>query len=126
MIADASSFADDTTHTSETKFLKQAAGLDLGKLLATHNLYWEVVHDRMSVEDAGRELDRLMLMPPCYNAWQMIIIAGLCSSFIVIQSYFGSFLDALMAAPLGMLLQAVQLIALKNDLFSGVFEIVIA
>ncbi|BEI90372.1 uncharacterized protein CcaverHIS019_0304420 [Cutaneotrichosporon cavernicola] len=120
------SFADESTHTSETKFLKQAGGSDLGKLLATHKLYWEVVHDKMSVEDAGRELDRLMTDPPCYNAWQMIVIAGFCSGIIVITSYFGSFVDALMAAPLGMMLQAVQLIALKNDLFSGVFEIVIA
>lgn len=89
-------------------------------------MYWEVIHDRMSVEDAGRELDRLMTMPPCYNAWQMILIAGFCSGIIVITSYYGSILDAFMAAPLGMLLQAVQIIALKNDLFSGVFEIVIA
>lgn len=36
------SFGDDATHTSETKFLKQATGLDLGKLLATHKLYWNV------------------------------------------------------------------------------------
>ncbi|CAK9779776.1 DUF1212-domain-containing protein [Cutaneotrichosporon oleaginosum] len=120
------SFADDSTHTSETKFMKQAGTVDLGKLLTTHNIYWAVVHDKMSVEDAGRELDRLMTTRPCYNAWQMILIAGFCSGIIVITSYFGSFLDALMAAPLGMLLQAVQLIALKNDLFGGVFEIVIA
>lgn len=80
----------------------------------------------MNVEDAGRELDRLMTMPPYFNNWQMIIIAGFCSSFIVIQSYYGSFLDALMVAPLGMLLQAVQIVAMKNDLYSGVFEIVIA
>lgn len=36
------SFGDDATHTSETKFLKQATGLDLGKLLATHRIYWNV------------------------------------------------------------------------------------
>ena len=36
------SFGDDATHTSETKFLKQSTGLDLGKLLATHYLYWDV------------------------------------------------------------------------------------
>lgn len=36
------SFGDDATHTSETKFLKQATGLDLGKLLATHKVYWNV------------------------------------------------------------------------------------
>lgn len=125
-MSDARSFADDSTHTSETKFLKQAGGVDLGKLLATHKLYWAVVHDKVGVEDAGRELDRLMTTRPCYNAWQMILIAGFCSGIIVITSYYGSILDALMAAPLGMLLQGVQLIAAKNDLFSGVFEIVIA
>jgi hypothetical protein len=36
------SFGDEATHTSETKFLKQATGLDLGKLLATHYVYWNV------------------------------------------------------------------------------------
>jgi uncharacterized membrane protein YjjP (DUF1212 family) len=36
------SFGDDATHTSETKFLKQATGLDLQKLLATHHVYWDV------------------------------------------------------------------------------------
>ncbi|KAJ9124608.1 hypothetical protein QFC24_003401 [Naganishia onofrii] len=36
------SFGDDATHTSETKFLKQATGLDLQKLLATHHIYWDV------------------------------------------------------------------------------------
>jgi hypothetical protein len=36
------SFGDDATHTSETKFLKQATGLDLQKLFATHHVYWDV------------------------------------------------------------------------------------
>jgi len=113
-------------HTSETKFVKQASTVDLGKLLATHNLYWEVVHDRMSVEDANKELDHLMTVRPLYSLWQMLIIGAFCSANIVIPSYYGSFLDALMAAPLGMLLILVQTLAAKNDLFSGVFEITIA
>lgn len=120
------SFADDATHTSDTKFLKQSTGLDLGKLLLTHNLYWEVVHDRMSVDDANTQLDTLMTMPPCYNWWQNIIVAGFCSAIIVIPSYYGSFIDALMSAALGMLLMVVQTFAAKNDLFSGVFEVAIS
>jgi uncharacterized membrane protein YjjP (DUF1212 family) len=113
-------------HTSETKFLKQTSTLDLGKLLATHELYWEVVHDRLSVEDANKELDHLMTVRPVYGWWQMVIIGAFCSALIVIPSYYGSLLDALMAAPLGMLLIVVQMFAAKNDLFSGVFEITIA
>lgn len=36
------SFGDAATHTSEIKFLKQANGLDLGKLLAAYYVYWNV------------------------------------------------------------------------------------
>lgn len=36
------SFGDAATHTSEVKFLKQANGLDLGKLLGAYYVYWNV------------------------------------------------------------------------------------
>jgi uncharacterized membrane protein YjjP (DUF1212 family) len=83
------SFGDDATHTSETKFLKQATGLDLGKLQATHDLYWKVVHDKMSVEGASKELDILMTSPVYYNWWQSLIIGGWCSACIVIIAFYG-------------------------------------
>lgn len=83
------SFGDDATHTSETKFLKQATGLDLGKLLATHNLYWNVVHDKMSVEQASKDLDVLMTSPVYYNWWQTLIIGAFCSAFITVIGFYG-------------------------------------
>ncbi len=76
------SFGDEATHTSETKFLKQATGLDLGKLLQTHYLYWNVVHDIISAEQASTELDALMLSKPHYNNIAMLMIGGMCSAFI--------------------------------------------
>jgi uncharacterized membrane protein YjjP (DUF1212 family) len=76
------SFNDDATHTSETKFLKQAGGLDLQKLLATHHLYWEVVHDKLSAEEASKQLDILMTSKPYYNIYEQMLIGGMCSSFI--------------------------------------------
>ena len=83
------SFNDDATHTSETKFLKQATGLDLGKLLATHNLYWNVVHDKISVDDASRDLDVLMTAPVYYSWWQTILIGGMCGAFICVTGFNG-------------------------------------
>ncbi|KAL7420196.1 pheromone-regulated protein prm10 [Cryptotrichosporon argae] len=120
------SFGDDATHTSETKFLKQSTGLDLGKLLVAHNLYWDVVHDKISVDDASKELDRLMTTPVYYNAWQTCMIGSMCSAFIVVPSFYGSFVDALMCIPLGFLLVFTQMIAAKNDMLGNVFEIAIA
>jgi uncharacterized membrane protein YjjP (DUF1212 family) len=83
------SFGDDATHTSETKFLKQATGLDLGKLLATHNLYWNVVHDKMSVDQASKDLDVLMTTPVYYSWWQTLLIGAMCSAFITIIGFYG-------------------------------------
>ncbi|GHJ86303.1 hypothetical protein NliqN6_2705 [Naganishia liquefaciens] len=120
------SFGDDATHTSETKFLKQATGLDLQKLLATHHVYWDVVHDKKSAEEASKELDLLMTSPPHYGTKEMLIIGGMCSSFICCIAFYGSFVDALISFPLGALLIFVQIIAARNDLYSNVFEISIA
>ena len=36
------SFSDSESHTSEIRFIKQAAGLDLGKLTDLAILHWEV------------------------------------------------------------------------------------
>jgi hypothetical protein len=80
--------------------LKQANGLDLGKLLLAYHIYWsascrhlfpdqqtdsfgaEVIHDKISVTEASVELDALMLSPPRYKLWQHLIIGGLASAFI--------------------------------------------
>ncbi len=83
------SFGDDATHTSETRFLKQATGLDLGKLLATHNVYWHVVHDKMSVDEASKDLDLLMTTPAYYSWWQTLVIGAACSAFITVISFYG-------------------------------------
>lgn len=76
------SFGDTATHTSEIKFLKQANGLDLGKLLAAYMVYYNVIYDKISVTEASVELDELMTAGPKYNLWQNMIIGGLASAFI--------------------------------------------
>lgn len=64
------------------QFLKQANGLDLGKLLAAYMVYYNVIYDKISVTDASIELDELMTAGPKYNLWQNMIIGGLASAFI--------------------------------------------
>ncbi|KAI5474725.1 DUF1212 family protein [Pseudohyphozyma bogoriensis] len=120
------SFGDVATHTSEVKFLKQANGLDLGKLLAAYIVYWKVIHDKISVTDASVELDALMVAPPKYRLWQNLIIGGLASAFIQPSAFYGSFVDCLVSIPLGALLVLVQVAVSRNDLYSSLFEIVIA
>jgi uncharacterized membrane protein YjjP (DUF1212 family) len=62
--------------------LKQANGLDLGKLLAAYYVYYKVIYDQISVLDASTQLDELMVAPPKYKLWQQLIIGGLASALI--------------------------------------------
>lgn len=59
---------------------------------------------------------------PLYSWWQLIIIGGFCSAAICSVSFSGSFVDSLVAFPLGALLVAVQMMSARNELYSNVFE----
>ena len=116
------SFGDVTTSTSNIKFIKQPASLDLGKLLEAHTVYWKVIHDEMNVSEAAGKLDLLMVKPVLFGSWVQLLIGGMCSSAICFTGFNGSFIDSLMSFPMGALLVAAQLFAAKNELYSNVFE----
>ncbi|KXN92483.1 Pheromone-regulated membrane protein 10 [Leucoagaricus sp. SymC.cos] len=116
------SFDDDSTGTSHVKIIRQASALDLGKLSDAYHLYWKVTHDQMYVADASARLDDLMRQKPFYNWWQQILIGGMCSSAICTVSFGGSFVDALVAYPLGALLVAIQQLSVRHVLYANIFE----
>ncbi|CAA7264465.1 unnamed protein product [Cyclocybe aegerita] len=117
------SFDDSGTGTSHIKLIRQSSGLDLGKLNDAFSLYWKVIHDKLSVSDASVELDNLMRKKPLYNWWQLVVIGGFCSASICTVSFGGSFADASMSFPLGGLLVAIQMLSVRNVLYSYVFEV---
>lgn len=120
------SFQDEATHTSETKFIKQSPNVDLGKLTDLAILHWEVVHDKIGVQEASAEISRLMRARPEYGTWTTVLIGALCSACIGPAAFNSSFLDVLVAGPLGAGLVAAQLlIASKSDVLSQIFEIVV-
>jgi uncharacterized membrane protein YjjP (DUF1212 family) len=63
------SFDDATTHTAEVKLVRSVQGVDLGKLRDTHEIYKEVVHDIIGVEEATQRLDEVMKRKPKHNRW---------------------------------------------------------
>ncbi|KAM0790409.1 hypothetical protein ACM66B_003291 [Microbotryomycetes sp. NB124-2] len=120
------SFGDDVTHTSELKVLKQAQGLDLGKMHDTFKILNKVVRDKVGVDEASTKLDEVLVAPPKYSLWQHLVIGGVAGAAIMPSAFYGSFVDCLVAIPLGALLVAVQVVASRNDMYSSLFEIVIA
>ncbi|KAG2071228.1 DUF1212-domain-containing protein [Suillus decipiens] len=120
------SFEDSATGTSHVKFIRQASALDLGKLGEAHGLYWDVIHDVISVSSASTALDTLMRKKPIYSFPQLIFLGGMCSSSICSVSFNGSFIDTLVSFPLGALLVTIQLLSVRNELYGNVFEITVA
>jgi len=137
------SFDDDATGTSHIRLIRQGSALDLDKLGDAYLLYWkvrgrvvgvcmggtdidvlwvQVIHDELSVSEAATELDKLMRKKQVYNWWQLVLIGGMCSSSICTVSFSGSFVDALIVFPLGALLVGIQLLSMRNELYSNVFE----
>ncbi|KAH9049767.1 hypothetical protein EDB83DRAFT_2507273 [Lactarius deliciosus] len=119
-------FDDDVTSTSSVKLIRQSSALDLGKVQDAYKIYWRVIHDDMSVTDASAALDALMLSKPLYSPWQLIFFGGMASASICSVSFNGSFIDSLISFPLSALLVAVQILSVRNELYSNVFEITIA
>ena len=55
------SFDDVSTHTTEVKLVRASQGVDLGKLKDIHEIYKEVVHDVIGVEEATQRLDIIII-----------------------------------------------------------------
>ncbi len=84
-----------------------------------------MIHDDLAVSDASGQLTDLMRKKQIYPWWQLMFFGGICSSSISIVSFGGSFIDAVAVFPLGMLLVGIQLLSVRNELYSNVFESVL-
>jgi hypothetical protein len=73
------SFDDASTHTTEVKLVKADQGVDLGKLKDAHEVYKEVVHDVIGVEEATQRLDVIMNAKPKFNVWLRVMLYGFAS-----------------------------------------------
>jgi uncharacterized membrane protein YjjP (DUF1212 family) len=82
----------------------------------------QVIHDEQSVSEASSTLDALMRGKQEYTWWQLVLIGGFCSMSICSVSFNGSFIDSLIVFPLGALLVAIQLLSIRNELYSNIFE----
>ncbi|KAL1836129.1 hypothetical protein VTK73DRAFT_5191 [Phialemonium thermophilum] len=118
------SFDDSSTHTTEVKIVRVAQGVDLGRLRDVHQIYKEVVHDRIGVEEATQRLDAVFARPPKYNNLVRVAMYGLASVTVAPFAFEGRFIDLPIAFALGALIGLLQLVlAPNNELFSNIFEI---
>jgi uncharacterized membrane protein YjjP (DUF1212 family) len=118
------SFDDSTTHTTEVKIVRVPQGIDLGRLRDVHNIYKNVVHDKMGVDEATRLLDEVMERPPKFSVWFRVFLYGVASVCVGPFAFKARFMDFPPAFLLGCLLGIMQLVfAPSNELYAHVFEV---
>nr|CEG02473.1 unnamed protein product [Fusarium pseudograminearum CS3427] len=118
------SFDDSTTHTTEVKLVRVPQGIDLGRLRDVHNIYKEVVHDKIGVEEATQRLDEVNERKPKFNVWVRVFLYGVASACVAPFAFQGRFIDLPIAFFLGAVVGILQLVlAPSNELYAHVFEV---
>ncbi|KAK5129657.1 hypothetical protein LTR08_002982 [Meristemomyces frigidus] len=118
------SFDDSSTHTTEVKLVRIAQGLDLGKLRDVHEVYKDVVHDRVGVEEATQRLKEVTDKRAKHSPWARIPIYGLAAACVGPFAFGARLIDLPIAFLLGCILGLLQLIVSpRSDLYANVFEI---
>ncbi|KAL7942527.1 DUF1212 domain-containing protein [Trichoderma barbatum] len=118
------SFDDSSTHTAEVKVVRVPQGVDLGRLRDVHNVYKDVVHDKLGVEEATQRLDKVIDRKPKFKTWFRVFMYGLASVCVAPFAFQGRFIDLPIAFLLGCLVGLLQLVfAPSNELYAHVFEV---
>ncbi|KAF2009655.1 DUF1212-domain-containing protein [Aaosphaeria arxii CBS 175.79] len=117
-------FDDSSVHTSEVKLVRTAQGVDLGRLRDVHEIYKDVVHDRINVEEATTRLEAIIGRDPKFKAWLRVPVYGLASAMVGPFAFQARPIDMPFCFMLGCFLGWLQLIVTPtNELISNVFEI---
>ncbi|KAH8766146.1 hypothetical protein F5883DRAFT_420552 [Diaporthe sp. PMI_573] len=120
------SFDDVLTHTAEVKIVRTQQGVNLGKLKDIHDIYKEVLHDCISLDDAVAHLDEIISAKDRFPLWVVILTYGFASA--VVACFFSARpIDLPPIFCMGTALGFMQLyMAPMSRTYSNVFEIVAA
>lgn len=117
------SFDDVLTHTAEVKIVRTAQGVNLGKLKDTHEIYKEVLHDVISLDEALVRLDDVISAKDRHPVWLCVFMYGLASAAVSVF-FKARLIDMPVIFVLGCLLGLLQLVVSPlSKTYSTVFEI---
>ncbi|KAJ6788197.1 hypothetical protein PWT90_02162 [Aphanocladium album] len=118
------SFDDMSTHTTEVRIVRTIQGIDLGKLKDVHQVYKEVMHDVIGVEEGTERIEDIIASREKFHPWTRVLIFGLTSATVAPFSFKARFIDLPLTFCFGCVVGALQLIvAPKSNLYSNVFEV---
>ncbi|PYI36849.1 DUF1212 domain membrane protein [Aspergillus indologenus CBS 114.80] len=120
-------FDDPSTRTTEVKLVRVVQGVNLGRLSDTHNVYKNVIHDVIGIEEATGELEELMTKKPRFNKWIIVFVYGLATAMVGPFAFSARPIDMPIIFFNGCLLGVMQhVIAPRSVLYNNVFEVTAA
>jgi uncharacterized membrane protein YjjP (DUF1212 family) len=121
------SFDDSSTHTTEVKLVRSVQGVSLSKLRDTHQIYKEVVHDLIDVNEATARLKEVTERKDTYSPWTLVVVYGFASACVGPFAFSAGWSDLPVCFVMGCLVGFLQQIVSRlSGSYAHVFEITAA
>ncbi|TLD29543.1 pheromone-regulated membrane protein [Venturia nashicola] len=118
------SFDDTSTHTTEVKLVRVNQGVDLGKMRDCHQIYKEVVHDQIGVEEATRRLETVVNAKKKFCTWFLVFMYGVAAVGVGPFAFKARLIDLPICFILGVIVGILQIvISPRSDLYANIFEV---
>lgn len=120
-------FEDTGTRTTNVQLVCIKHEIHLRKLCDVHEVYKDVIHCEMSVEDATSKLIRVKMQDSRYPKWVLLFAHGLASASVGPFAFKAQFSDLPICLILGLILGFLQLYVLPfSEPFAKMFEVAVA
>lgn len=120
------SFIDSSTHTTETYFVREIQGFDMGRLEEIYRLEKLISHGEVTVESALEYVDTVMNKPEFYPKWAMLLSYAAGGFASAILFFGGGWKDGGLAAALSFVLSLYEIFSNYVVGLGPLFEITIA
>ncbi|KAG1563282.1 hypothetical protein G6F49_000160 [Rhizopus delemar] len=118
-------FFDQSTHTTETHFIRSSQLFDMHKLGEIFRLEKLVSHGEVSVDEALEFIDKVANEPPFYPVWLNPFIYALASFCGCVMFYGGQFKEGGLSAALAIFFAIYELFTGRYLSFQPIWEITV-
>lgn len=116
-------FQGQLGNTNEIHFVRASGRVALTSLHRVHQVYRDVLHDRVNTEDGIKRLEDILRARPMYSTYLRCFLAFICASIICVLAFGGSLLDMFLAGAAASVLQLLGLrAAKKSSVYANVYE----
>jgi uncharacterized membrane protein YjjP (DUF1212 family) len=117
------SFGDGEEASYQTHFVRSGGRIALTKLARVHDIYRDVLHDKIGAETGTEALKRLIHAPPLYPLSFRCALAFINASIICVLGFGGAVVDMFIAGACAAFLQYLGLnAATKSSMYANVYE----